>query len=75
MFDETKITFKEYEETYYELRLNEHKKEYVDYDDLTFIEKELKFFRDCLESTKISVIRDIRENGGFLIAYGSILKR
>lgn len=71
MFDETTITFKEYKETYYELRLNEHKKEYVDYDDLTFIENELKIFRDCLESTKISVVRDIQNNGDFLIAYNT----
>lgn len=69
MFDETTITFKEYKETYYELRLNEHLKEYDDYDDLTFIEQELSFFRKCLESTKISVVRDIQKNGDLLIAY------
>ena len=46
-------TFKEYKETY-QARLENYVAEYVDYDELNFTNKELRFYENCLETTSVS---------------------
>tara|TARA_R110002124_G_scaffold200960_2_gene367530 strand:- start:3970 stop:4680 length:711 start_codon:yes stop_codon:yes gene_type:complete len=53
MFDETKITFKEYKEKFYELRVNNFLKKSTDNDEEQFIESELIIFNDCYFSGKV----------------------
>ncbi|MFE3846620.1 hypothetical protein ACFX5D_01390 [Flavobacterium sp. LB3P45] len=53
MFDETKITFKEYKEKFYELRVNDFLKKSTDNDEEQFIESELIIFNDCYFSGKV----------------------
>lgn len=46
-------TFKEYKETY-QTRLENHLAEYVDYDELHFIESELTYYDTCLQTATVT---------------------
>lgn len=46
--------FKEYKEKQYNEKLNNHLDKYIDYDELSFIESEIKFFENCYNTASIS---------------------
>jgi hypothetical protein len=54
-------TFKEYKEKY-DIRLENHKVSYVDYDELHFINTELKFYKICYETANVTEQRLIKYN-------------
>lgn len=60
MFDETKTTFKQYEATYYNLRLNDFLIKFEDNDELLFTEKEIEFFSDCINASDVKNITNIQ---------------
>lgn len=72
MFDETKTTFKQYEATYYKLRLNDFLIKFEDNDELLFTEKEIEFFSDCINASDVKNITNIQLFGDYvdgLISY------
>lgn len=49
----TLTNLKEYKENQYDIKLKEHLEKYIDYDELHFIDSELKFFKNCYDSANI----------------------
>jgi len=55
MTNYTLTNLKEYKENQYEIKLKDHLKKYIDYDELHFIESEIKFFKNCYDTANIKL--------------------
>ncbi len=58
MTNYTLTNLKEYKENQYDIKLKDHLEKYIDYDELHFIESEIKFFKNCYDTANIKM----REN-------------
>jgi hypothetical protein len=56
MTNYTLTNLKEYKENQYDIKLKDHLEKYIDYDELHFIESELKFFKNCYDSANIKLL-------------------